>query len=129
MANTTNFQPGFSSSAFSPDLLVAGDHPIRHVPVTIISGQNLARGAVLGKITASGKHNLSASAAGDGSNTPVAILIEAVDATSGDKKALAYIAGDFNANQLILGAGHTVATIRDALAQKSIYIHTPVVAE
>lgn len=128
MPNTTNFQPGFTSDAFSPDLLIAGDHPIRTVPVTILSGQNLVRGALLGKITATGKCNLSLSAAADGSQVPYAILVEAVNASSGDKQGLAYIAGDFNANQVTFGTGHTAASVRDALAAKSIYLATPVPA-
>lgn len=125
---TTNFQPGFGSANFTPDLLIAGDHPIRTVPVTIISGQNLARGALLGKITASGKCNLSLSAAADGSQVPYAILVDDVNATSGDKQGVAYIAGDFNASQMVFGTAHTAATVRDALAAKSIYITTPVPA-
>lgn len=128
MPNATNFQPGYSSDSFSPDLLIAGDHPIRTVEVTIISGQNLQRGALLGKITASGKCNLSLAAAADGSQTPYAILVEAVNASGGDKKGLAYIAGDFNANQITFGTGHTATSVRDALAAKSIYLATPVSA-
>lgn len=124
----TNFQPGISSANFTPDLLIAGDHPIRTVEVTIISGQNLVRGSLLGKITASGKCNLSLSAAGDGSQTPYAILVDDVNASGGDKKGVAYIAGDFNANQIVFGASHTAASVRDALAAKSIYINTPVSA-
>ena len=128
MPTSTNFQPGIASASFDPDLLIAGDHPIRTVPVTIISGQNLARGALLGKITASGKCNLSLSAAADGSQTPYAILVDAVNASGGDKQGVAYIAGDFNASQVIFGASHTAATVRDALAAKSIYLNTPVPA-
>ena len=63
----------YSSSAFSPDKLIAGDMPLRSRPITLISGENLTRGAVLGKITSGGKYNLSLSAAGDGSETPDAI--------------------------------------------------------
>lgn len=122
----TNFQPGISSANFAPDLLVAGDHPIRTIPVTVLSGQNLVRGAVIGLITASQKVNLSLSAAADGSQTPFAILVDDVNASGGDKQGVAYIAGDFNSRELVLGAGHTIASIRNALAARSIYIHVPV---
>lgn len=124
----TNFKPGFSSETFTPDLLIAGDHPIRTVEVTVVSGQNLVRGALLGKITTGGKVNLSLSAASDGSQVPFGILMENVDATSGDKKGMAYIAGDFNANAMVFGTAHTAASVRDALSAKSIYIVTPVPA-
>lgn len=92
--------------------------------ITIISGQVLARGAVLGKITASSKYNLSLSAAGDGSQTPDLILAEAVDASGGDKEGLAYEAGIFNANALTLGAAHTVASIQEGLRLKGIHLVT-----
>lgn len=92
--------------------------------VTIISGQVLARGAVLGKITASSKYNLSLSAAADGSQTPDLILAEAVDASGGDKEGLAYEAGIFNANALTLGAAHTVASIQEGLRLKGIHLVT-----
>ena len=59
--------------------------------VTLKAGTNYTLGAVLGKITASGKHRLSPAAqvAGDeGAETAVAVLLEAVDATAGDKIGL-----------------------------------------
>lgn len=59
--------------------------------VTLKSGTNYALGAVLGQITASGKYRLSPNAevTGDeGAETAVAVLIEAVDATDGEKSGL-----------------------------------------
>ena len=59
--------------------------------VTLKAGTNYALGSVLGKITASGKYRLSPAAqvVGDeGAETAVAVLIEAVDATGGDKTSL-----------------------------------------
>ncbi|MGD9506949.1 MAG: head decoration protein [Geminicoccaceae bacterium] len=59
--------------------------------VTLKSGTNFALGAVLGKITASGKYRLSpdAEVVGDeGAETAVAVLIGAVDATDGDQPGL-----------------------------------------
>jgi len=64
--------------------------------VTLKAGTNYALGAVLGKITASGKYRLSpaAQAAGDeGAETAVAVLLEAVDASTGDKTALVVARG------------------------------------
>lgn len=52
--------------------------------VTVISGQNLAIGTVIGIITASGKATILAPAAADGSQTAVGVIVEAVNATAGD---------------------------------------------
>jgi hypothetical protein len=121
-----DLKPKFSTENFVPDKLIAGDFPIRTIDVTIAAGQNLIRGALLGKITASGKYVLSVAAAGDGSQTPVAILAEDVDATAGDKAGIAYISGDFNANELSYGAGHTQESVRPGLRDLNIYLHDPV---
>lgn len=122
-----DFNPSFQSEGiYTPDDLIAGDHPLRSHGVTIASGQVLTRGALLGKITATGEFVLSTSAATDGSQTPIAILGEDVDATGGAQSSFAYIAGDFNENAITFGAGHTAASVRDALAARSIYLHKAV---
>ena len=59
--------------------------------VTLKAGTSYPLGAVLGKITASGKYRLSPNAAvtGDeGAETAVAVLLEAVDATAADQSGL-----------------------------------------
>src|ERR1041385_5817958 len=64
--------------------------------VTLKSGTNYALGAVLGKITASGKYRLSPNAevVGDeGAESAVAVLLEAVDATGGDKTGVVVARG------------------------------------
>lgn len=110
-----------STSIYSPGKLIAGEQPIHDAKVTLLTGQNLTRGAVVGKITASGKYKLSASAAGDGSEVPVGIVVEDTDATAADKEALIYTTGDFNQAALTLGAGHTLASIQAGLADRSIF--------
>ena len=118
-----------TEGTYAPDKLIAGNaHLLVGRKVTIISGQNLTRGAVLGKITASGKYNLSLSDASDGSQTPDLILAENCDASSGDKVALAYARGDFNANALTLGTDHTVASITEGLRAKGITLIPAVAA-
>jgi Bacteriophage lambda head decoration protein D len=52
--------------------------------LTLISGQNLAAGTVLGRITASGKYTTYANGASDGSEVAAAILYDATDASGGD---------------------------------------------
>lgn len=53
--------------------------------VTVASGQNLACGTVVGRITASGKIAVYDNAASDGTQTAVGVLYAAVDASAGDK--------------------------------------------
>lgn len=52
--------------------------------VTLVSGQNLAAGAVLGIITASGKYSAYDNGAATGIETAAGILLGAVDASGGD---------------------------------------------
>ena len=121
---SANFQ---TEGAYTPDSLIAGNaHLLVARKVTILSGQVLVRGAVLGKITDGGKYKLSASAATDGSEVPDLILAEAADATAGDVSALAYERGDFNAGVITLGTGHTAASIRDGLRAKGITLLTTI---
>ena len=59
--------------------------------VTLKAGTSYPLGAVLGKITASGKYRLSpaATVVGDeGAETAIAVLLEAIDATAADKTGL-----------------------------------------
>lgn len=117
-----NYKAGFATEGtYTPDQLLAGNaHLLMAKTITILSGQSLARGAVIGKITTTGKYKLSASAATDGSETPDLVLAEDCDATGIDRAALAYIRGDFNANALTLGTGHTIASISEGLRVKGI---------
>lgn len=76
--------------------------------VTVVSGQGkLEPGAVLGKITASGKYALTTVAAVDGSENAVAVLRTAVDATSADAEAVV-IARDAEVNGAHLSYGADV---------------------
>ena len=118
-----NYQPSRSvEGTFTPDDLVTGEFPYVTEQVTIISGQNLVRGALLGKITASGKFNLSLSAASDGSEVPDMILAEDCDASGGDKVTLAYKSGAFNTNRVTFGTAHTAASVAAGLRDKGIYL-------
>lgn len=114
----------FSSSTLAIDKLIANATQLVHRKITLITGQNLLRGAVLGKITASGKYNLSLSAAADGSQTPDLILAEDTDASAADKDTVAYEAGVFNVNGLTIGTAHTAASIQEGLRAKGIHFHT-----
>ena len=92
---------------------------------TLISGQNLAVGAVLGKITDSGnitdrgKYTAVAPAASDGSEAACAVLLASTDASSADTKTIilargpAVVAADF----LVWPSGATSGQKTAATAQ------------
>jgi hypothetical protein len=52
--------------------------------VTLVAGTNYPVGAVLGRITASGKYRLATSGGSDGAQTAAAVLLYAVDASATD---------------------------------------------
>lgn len=132
MAMTTDHlrAAGFTDyTSVAPDNLLAGDGETFADKGTLITGQNLKRGALLGRITATGKYTLALSASSDGSQTPVVILAEDCDATSADKECLVYKAGTFNINAIILGTGIVLDTAtRHALRGLDIFFRTNVVA-
>ena len=113
----------YTEGTFAYPNLLAGEFDRSTRKFTLLAGQNLPAGAVLGRITTSGKLTLSASGASDGSQAPTAILAEACDASAGDRECLVYESGDFNELALTLGTGHTIASIRDGLRDLSIFLH------
>jgi hypothetical protein len=73
--------------------------------VTLKAGTNYPLGSVLGKITASGKYRLSPAVqiAGDeGAETAVAVLLEAVDASVGEKTGLVVARGPAIVSKAVL---------------------------
>lgn len=115
-----------STETITPGDLLIGDYPVATVPVTIAAGADLVRGSVLGQITANDKYSLSASAAGDGSETPKLVLAVDAAASAADVDAVAYASAQLNAAKLVLGAGHTTASVEAAFraASAPLYIKT-----
>ena len=112
----------YSTETLTLPTFIAGDFKRVTRKVTILAGAALAAGAVLGRVTTSGKFTLSATAAGDGSETPRAILAEALPASGADQEAIVYLSGEFRADGLTFGAGHSAASTRDGLRDLSIFI-------
>lgn len=118
---------GFTSQgSYTPEqaLLVSDDVVTRQI--TLLSGQNLKRGSVLGKITESGKYVLSLSASADGSQTPTVILADDTDASSGDKVTIAYFQATVDENALTFGTGHTAVSTREALRDYGILLQSSI---
>lgn len=105
------------------ELLISNYQPIVG-SITLISGQNLLRGQVLGRITASGKWTAYAAGASDGSQVARAILFRDTDASGGDAVAQAYRHGEFN-REAVIGLGANAAaqrTTTEALEAVGIYL-------
>jgi hypothetical protein len=121
--------PAFGTTdTFTPDNLHAGDFPTVTEDVTVASGQNLVRGAVVGKVEYTGEVKLSLEAADDGSEVPFGILVSAVNASAEAKGGTVYLTGEFNERSLTIGAGHTAASIKDGLRALGIFIKSTVAA-
>ncbi|TJZ61592.1 MULTISPECIES: head decoration protein [Raoultella] len=115
------FAPGMESSLFVPDQLVAGTLQLVTDSGTITGG-TFQRGTVLGMITASGKYTQSVKTATDGSETPVAILVDNVDASTSDQNGGLYLMGEFNQNRIIFDNSWTVPALKAALRPLAIFL-------
>ena len=89
--------------------------------VTLKEGTYLAN-SVLGRVTGDGEYNLSLSTASDGSETPRVVLLEDRTIASGSTESVPVMVGgmvDIPSN-LVLGASHTLASIKDRLRELGI---------
>jgi hypothetical protein len=79
--------------------------------VTLLIGTNYPSGAVLGRVTASGKHTLSPATRADGSQTAVAVLLYPVNATLADAVGIVVTRGPAIVSRAALAYE---ATVNDA---------------
>lgn len=96
----------------------------RIVTITVPDG-GYAKGALLGKITATSKYILSENAATDGSESAKAILESAIENDTGspvDVEAVVYCAGTFNNLGVTYGTGQTMQNTYDSLDVVNIRI-------
>jgi len=98
---------------------------------TLISGQNLEMGTVLGMITASGKLTRIDLAASDGSESVYGVLLRDTDASGGDEKCVVLERGPALVLEggLVFNDGATDAnktTIKTALLGKNIRVKAAV---
>ncbi|XHF49429.1 MAG: head decoration protein [Enterobacter roggenkampii] len=115
------FAPGMKSALFVPDQLVAGT--LQLVTDTgIITGGAFKRGTVLGLVAASGKYTQCVKTADDGSQVPVAILVDDVDASSADQNGGLYLMGEFNQHRIIFDNSWTIAELKTALRPLAIFL-------
>lgn len=117
---------GTVSALIENQLFMPGKDPVL-APFKISINQTLAAGSILGAVTATGELILSLAAAGDGSQVPVAILLEDLD-TNGEVAPKTFnvaVEGFFNETALVYGTGHTADTVRLALRDRGIYLSAP----
>lgn len=113
------------SENFNFDNLFSGDYPKKTEPVTILSGQSVVRGQIMGRITASGKYRACNSGLVDGAQICDGIMADAVDASAADTPGIVYLTGEFNANKLTLvktpTAGDTIAGHKQEARLRGIF--------
>lgn len=113
-----------SVETFQPDSLLLGGL-IDFGNGTLASGQNLARGAVLGRVTATGKLVASVQTATDGSQEPVAVLVHDIDASAGDADCQFVRGGWVNSELLTWDATWTAALQASAFDGTPIRVVSP----
>ncbi len=111
----------------SLDEIVVSDYPVITEPETIAAGADLVRGAVVGRITASGKLALSDDGAADGSETPIGILATDAAAAAADVVAPVYKSGQFDPNKLTYGGTHDAASVALAFEGTPLFLRQPLV--
>lgn len=118
MANTV-------TDSLNYDGLVAGQFRTVTDVETLLSGENVSRGGVLGKVTASGKLKLLDKNATDGSENPFAVAAQAVDATGGDENISCYLSGEFASDKLSFVSGTVYGDVKDAMRTLCMYVKVP----
>jgi head decoration protein D len=101
--------PVLNEGRYAGEFIVSeGNGSISREVITVLSGETLEAGAVLGKITASGKYKALDPAAVDGSEAAAAILYDGVDASAADTEGVAIVRlAEVNATELVWPAGIT----------------------
>jgi len=85
-----------------------GNGTVSRNTATLIAGQNLSAGSVLGKITASGKFTQLNTGGADGSQNAAAILLDNVNATAADTTCVIVVGpSEVNNKELIWPGGIT----------------------
>lgn len=120
------FSPGMQSSLFVPDQLIAGTLQLVTDTVTVDAGNVLKRGTVLGMITDTGHYIACVKTAADGSQTPLAILVDDVDTTDAEQQAGVYLMGEFNQNRVTIDGSWSMAEMKTALRPMAIFLRDSV---
>lgn len=115
------------TETFTPENLLAGGTQEISETATVLDGQTLALGEIVGKITASGKLKALNTAGSDGSETPYGILAAAAAPVGADLTTLVYIKGEFRINA-VTSATSTPVLQKPNLRLLGIYLKDSVKA-
>ena len=118
------------SETYTYDNLLIGDDYVTD-SATLVSGQNLKRGAALAQITATGKLTAldsTSAVALPGSEKAYAILAADMDATSADKTVPVYKFGEFAAGSVKFTGSDTAASFKEGFRAVGIYLKTTISA-
>ncbi|MBN3866447.1 head decoration protein [Gluconobacter kondonii] len=123
--NSYQYLPGAREAVFTPDQLIAGNLKLVTEQVTFASGAGaLVRGTVVGRVTASGQYIKSVPTATDGSQTPVGITVDSVDATSAAAAGSIYVMGEFNSNYMTYDSTWTLDALTAACRPNNLFVKT-----
>lgn len=103
------------SKVNTQDLLVTNNVHCVERGETILSGEVVARGMVMGKITATGKLVEVDDTLANGAQNPYGVMANDVDATAGDKVGPVFIKGEFLEEKLTFGDNDTIDDHRVAM--------------
>lgn len=113
-----------SEQTFQPDTLVVGGLE-DYGTGTLASGQNLTRGAILGRTTSGGHLRLCVKTAEDGSEVPVGALAHDTNATSGALPCQIVRGGHLNENAVNFHESWTVAALNADFDRTPLLIVKP----
>lgn len=113
-----------SVESYQPDSLVVGGL-VDYGNGTLANGQNLTRGAVLGRVSATGELTLSVETATDGSEKPVGALVHDTDASGGVTGCQVVRGGWLNEHVINFDASWTVDTLKAAFDGTPLSIVKP----
>lgn len=100
-------------------------YPLVTATVELENNQTeLNKGAILGKVTNSGKYKLVNTSAVDGSQIPNCVLAHNV--STGDSTATCYVSGQFNLSKVYIEDNDNILNCIDDLRVVNIYIATEV---
>ena len=107
---------GVTETEETQSQLVAGETH-EQKPITLASGEDRVRGAVLGMVTASYEYKELYPAGSDGTEVARAILVEDCDASGAATKTIGFFTGKYRLNDLVWPGGITDAQKNAAILQ------------
>lgn len=114
------------SETTSYDNLIAGtEKNLVTRAATVRMGEAFSRGALLGRLTATGKWQTIDEDNASGCNE-FGIATEAIDSTAGEVSTVLYVEGEFSENGVIFGYSDTADDWRETLMAHGIYLRKTV---